>query len=175
MDDIAERAGVSKPVLYQHFDSKLDLYLAIAREVSAEVVETVETALGSTDDNSGRIVACLSSFFALVDRPDSGYPLLFISDLVREPAVAEVLDDTRRACGEAVGRVLAEETDLAWEDSVLLGTSVAGLAQISAQHWYDHQDVLARERALELVTGMVWRGLGAVPPRGEHGARPRAG
>ncbi len=29
MDDIAERAGVSKPVLYQHFPGKLDLYLAL--------------------------------------------------------------------------------------------------------------------------------------------------
>ena len=35
MDDIAERAGVSKPVLYQHFDSKLDLYLALAARYSA--------------------------------------------------------------------------------------------------------------------------------------------
>lgn len=164
MDDIAERAGVSKPVLYQHFDSKLDLYLAIAGEVSDEVISTVQSALGSTDDNGGRIVACLTNFFAFVDRTDSGASLLFASDMGQEPAVASLLDDTRRACGEAIGEVLAAQTDLPWDECVFLGVSVAGLAQTSAMHWFGQRDVLPRERALELASGLVWRGLGSVPP-----------
>jgi AcrR family transcriptional regulator len=170
MDDIAERAGVSKPVLYQHFDSKLDLYLAITRAVAGEIVSTVETALASTDDNAARIVACLTSFFASIDQPASGYPLLFSSDLVHEPTVAGLLDDTRRACGEAIGRVLATDTELSWQECVLIGTTVAGLAQTAAQHWFDHQDELSREHAIEITTGLVWRGLGGVPARGGSAA-----
>lgn len=166
MDDIAERAGVSKPVLYQHFDSKLDLYLAITRDVAGEIVSTVESALASTDDNAARIVACLTSFFSSIDQPGSGYPLLLRSDLIHEPTVAELLDDTRRACGEAIGRVLAVDTDLSWQECVLVGTTVAGLAQTAAQHWFDHQEELTREHAIELTTGLVWRGLGGVPARG---------
>lgn len=166
MDDIAERAGVSKPVLYQHFDSKLDLYLAIAGRVAAEVVRTIEEALDSTGDNSERITACLSSFFAFVERPSSGYPLLFRSDMGADPAVAELLDETRRACGEALGRVLAEETDLSWDECVLLGITMAGLAQSAALYWYDKQEELPRDRVMGLVTTVAWRGLGAVPPRG---------
>lgn len=166
MDDIAVRAGVSKPVLYQHFDSKLDLYLAIAGRVAAEVVRTIEEALDSTGDNSERIAACLSSFFAFVERPSSGYPLLFSSDMGGEPAVAALLDQTRLACGEAMGRVLAEETDLLWDECVLLGVTMAGLAQSSALYWYDRQEALPRDRVITLVTTVAWRGLGAVPPRG---------
>lgn len=165
MDDIAERAGVSKPVLYQHFDSKLDLYLAITQEVTTEIVTVVEDALASTEDNHARIEACVTSFFAYVDQPDSGYPLLFSSDLVNEPVVARLLDDTRRACGEAIGRVLATHTELGWDDCVLVGTTVAGLAQSSAQHWYDHRADMPRERAINLVTGLVWRGLAGIPAR----------
>lgn len=168
MDDIAERAGVSKPVLYQHFDSKLDLYLAIAQRVAAEVVRTIEEALASTEDNGERITACLSSFFAFVDRPASGFPLLFRSDMGAEPAVATVLDQTRLACGEAMGRVLAEETELPFDECVLLGITMAGLAQSAALHWYDTQEHLPRERVIELVTTVAWRGLGAVPPREGH-------
>lgn len=166
MDDIATLAGVSKPVLYQHFDSKLDLYLAVVRRVSVEMVGVVTAALTSTDDNEERIVAGLASFFAGVDRPDSGYSLLLASDLVHEPAVAAVIEDTRRACGEAIGTVLADRTDLPREEAVLLGTTLAGTAQTAALHWHDHRDTLPRERALALVTGLVWRGLGGVPSRG---------
>lgn len=175
MDDIAERAGVSKPVLYQHFDSKLDLYLAIATRVADEVVATVQAALASTDDNKQRIAACLDSYFAFVGRPGSGYPLLFVSDASHEPAVADLLDDTRRACGEAIGRVLQDQTDLPWEECVHLGIALAGTAQSSAMHWYQHQDGLSRERASQLCAALVWRGLGGVPPKGGAEARRPAG
>lgn len=175
MDDIAALAGVSKPVLYQHFDSKLDLYLAVARLVSVEVVGVVQDALTSTDDNEGRIVAGLASFFAEVARPDSGYSLLITSDLLREPAVAAVIEDTRRACGEAIGSVIADRTDLPWDEAVLLGTTLAGTAQTAAQHWHDHRATLSRERALALVTGLVWRGLGGVPTRGGETSAPVPG
>ena len=46
MDDIAERAGVSKPVLYQHFPSKLELYLALLDESVSTLVDTMRDALG---------------------------------------------------------------------------------------------------------------------------------
>ena len=45
MDEIAERAGVSKPVLYQHFPGKLDLYLALLDESVDELVGIVREAL----------------------------------------------------------------------------------------------------------------------------------
>ncbi|MFT6564472.1 MAG: AcrR family transcriptional regulator, partial [Actinomycetes bacterium] len=51
MDDIAERAGVSKPVLYQHFSSKLELYLALLDLGSKELIAKLAEALDSTRDN----------------------------------------------------------------------------------------------------------------------------
>src|ERR1041384_3115317 len=51
MDDIAERAGVSKPVLYQHFPGKLELYLALLDTQAEALGETVITALAGTTDN----------------------------------------------------------------------------------------------------------------------------
>ena len=47
MDEIADRAGVSKPVLYQHFPSKLELYLAVLDRLVDSLVEAVSEALGS--------------------------------------------------------------------------------------------------------------------------------
>jgi len=55
MDDIAERAGVSKPVLYQHFPSKLELYLALLDRHCDKLVESVRGALASTSENKLRV------------------------------------------------------------------------------------------------------------------------
>ncbi|WP_165368551.1 TetR/AcrR family transcriptional regulator [Serinicoccus sediminis] len=172
MDDIADRAGVSKPVLYQHFDSKLDLYVAIADSVADEVVRRIEGALASGEGNRARIAGCLGSFFEFVEQPSSGYPVLFRSDMTSEPAVASILERTRRACGESMGRVLAEETELSWDECVLLGTTMAGMAQAAAVAWYDRRGNLTRERVLELLSTIAWRGLGAVPPRASVVAVP---
>src|SRR5512133_3366928 len=57
MDEIAERAGVSKPVLYQHFPGKLDLYLALLDESVDALAATVRNALASTTDNKQRVTA----------------------------------------------------------------------------------------------------------------------
>jgi len=163
MDDIAERAGVSKPVLYQHFDSKLDLYLGLAGRVCDDVVAMIEGALASTQDNGERIGACLHGFFELVDRPGSGYQLVFDSDMGGEPAVADLLDSARRRLAEAIGRVVQEQTSLHWTECVLLGTTLVGMAQSAARHWVESGSTLAREDAADLVATLAWRGMGYVP------------
>src|ERR1700693_3380245 len=63
MDEIAERAGVSKPVLYQHSPAKLELYLALLDESTDTLVDTVRSALGSTTDNKQRVAATFIAFF----------------------------------------------------------------------------------------------------------------
>lgn len=163
MDDIADRAGVSKPVLYQHFDSKLDLYLALAAQVRDGIVSTVEQALGSTGDNAARLRAAVMAFFTFVERPDSGYPLIMASDMGGEPAVAQILQEARVGCAQAVGRVLQEQTDLLWEDCVLLGMALVGQVQTAAMHWIDAGSRLDRQHAADLLLTVIWRGLGAMP------------
>ena len=54
MDDIAERAGVSKPVLYQHFPGKLELYVALLDTQAAALTKAVTDALARTTDNRER-------------------------------------------------------------------------------------------------------------------------
>src|SRR5438132_8372836 len=67
MDDIAERAGVSKPVLYQHFPGKLDLYLALLDTYAEALVLRVRQAMDSTTDNNARVHNAISAYFDFVD------------------------------------------------------------------------------------------------------------
>jgi AcrR family transcriptional regulator len=54
MNDIAEAAGVTKPVLYQHFDSKRDLYLALIDEVGARLIAAITKATARRDRRQAR-------------------------------------------------------------------------------------------------------------------------
>src|SRR6202011_3049711 len=89
MDDIAERAGVSKPVLYQHFPGKLDLYLALLDQHCESLVDAVRSALASTTDNKLRVAATMEAYFEFVEHKSGAFRLVFESDLTNEPAVRE--------------------------------------------------------------------------------------
>src|ERR1044072_284006 len=93
MDDIAERAGVSKPVLYQHFPGKLELYLALLDESVGTLVETLGGALRSNADPKQRVGATFGASFEYGGGKDQPYRMVFESDLSNEPAVRERLEE----------------------------------------------------------------------------------
>src|SRR5436305_13450253 len=66
MDDIAERAGVSKPVLYQHFPGKLELYLALLDTHCDALVAGVRAAMTATADNKERVAGAVRAYFEFV-------------------------------------------------------------------------------------------------------------
>ena len=120
MDDIAERAGVSKPVLYQHFPGKLDLYLALLDQHCESLLQAVRTALASTTDNKQRVEATMDAYFAYVEDEGGAFRLVFESDLTNEPAVRERVDKVTLQCAEAICEVIAEDTGLSKDESMLL-------------------------------------------------------
>src|SRR6266852_1658268 len=87
MDEIAERAGVSKPVLYQHFPGKLELYLALLETHVDERVSRVRGAMESTTDTKLRVLAAVGAFYDFVDGEGQAFRMVFESDLRGEPAV----------------------------------------------------------------------------------------
>jgi len=104
MDEIAERAGVSKPVLYQHFPSKLDLYLALLDQHVDLLGEQVRAALTTSDDNQVRVTACIAAYFDFVDDPGGAFRLVFESDLRRSPTRSRATPGcpaTRPSCSRA--------------------------------------------------------------------------
>ena len=74
MDDIAERAGVSKPVLYQHFPGKLDLYLALLDASCDTIIDNCRVALSATQDNKMRVQATMRGVLRLRRRRDRRLP-----------------------------------------------------------------------------------------------------
>ena len=168
MDEIADRAHVSKPVLYQHFPGKLDLYLALLDLHTAEVPTLVRSALESTTDNSSRVAAAIDAFFAFVERKDAAFRLVFESDLTNEPAVAERVDRMSAQCASAIAEVIAEDTGLPEDQSLMLGVALVGMSQVVARYWLQQGMRIPREDASRLVATLGWRGLGGFPLQGEQ-------
>ena len=87
MDDIAEQAGVSKPVLYQHFPGKLDLYLALLDEHCETLERLVREALAVGGDNEDRVERNVGAYFDFVSREGAAFRMVFESDLTSVPQV----------------------------------------------------------------------------------------
>src|SRR4051812_23578243 len=85
MGEIAERAGVSKPVLYQHFPGKLELYMALLQTHADELINRVTGAMESTTDNKQRVQAAVRAYFDFVDSEGEAFRLVFQSDIRGEP------------------------------------------------------------------------------------------
>jgi AcrR family transcriptional regulator len=162
MEEIADRAGVSKPVLYQHFESKLELYLALLDQGCDTLLERIKTALGSTTDNKQRLRATISVYFDLIEEPASGIKLVYSGDLINEPAVRFRVAKAEHDCAELVGSVIAQNTQIPNEQAVILGAALTGLAQNAAQRWIE-QGGVTKDLATRLLTALAWRGISSFP------------
>jgi AcrR family transcriptional regulator len=172
MDDIADRAGVSKPVLYQHFPGKRELYLALLDESIEALIDAVREALASTTDNKQRVSATVRAYFSFIEDQHGAFKLVFESDLTGEPAVRERVDEVGRVCAEAISEIIAQDTGLPAAESHLLAAGLAGMAQVTARAWAAGPDAMPRENAVSLVAALVWRGISGFPRKEERPPHP---
>lgn len=163
MDDIADHAGVSKPVLYQHFPGKLELYLALLETHGSEMVRLVRQAIDSTSDNKQRVHAVLGALYQFIDGEGQAFRLVFESDLRGEPAVEEAVERALSGCVEAVAEAVTADAGLDSERARLLAVGLVGLSQVSARYWLENQGSISRDEAAALMSTLAWKGLAGFP------------
>ncbi len=164
MDDIAEAAGVSKPVLYQHFSSKLELYLALLDRSCEHLVGVVADAMTSTEDNAERVTAAVGAFYDFVSSARGEFRFVFESDLTGDAAVQQRLWQVNDEIADAIADVIATDTAVPRSQAKLLAISMVGMAQVSARWWVspDSQEIPLAD-AKRLVSSLAWRGIRGVP------------
>jgi len=167
MDDIAERAGVSKPVLYQHFPSKLELYLALLDQHADAMVAAVREALASTTDNKQRVAATIAAYFRFVDEDGGAFRLVFESDLTKQVEVRDRVEGVTAQCADAISAVIREDAGMPPEEAMLLAVGLTGMAQVAARYWLATEGSIPRDAAARLLASLSWRGIGAFPRTGE--------
>jgi AcrR family transcriptional regulator len=170
MDDIAERAGVSKPVLYQHFPGKLELYLALLDTHCDALVARVVGAMAATTDNKDRVLGATQAYFDFVDHESEAFRLVFESDLRNDPAVRERVERVEQGCIAAVTDTVVSDTGLGTAQAELLASGLVGAAGQSAQFWLANGRRTPKAEAEALVAVLIWRGIASFPLQGGSSA-----
>lgn len=163
MDEIADVAMVSKPVLYQHFPGKRELYLALLDEHLEDLTTRLLGAISSTSDNKLRVQATIREFFGFIASDSQAHRLVFESDLMHDSAVSSRLEAFNARFADAIAGVISEDTGLSRAQAVLLGRAMSGMAQVSARYWLELEGEVDLEEASELVSRLAWRGIGRFP------------
>ncbi|TGD33007.1 TetR/AcrR family transcriptional regulator [Brevibacterium sp. S22] len=157
MDMIAEAAGVSKPVLYQHFDSKQDLYLALIDSSAAHLDSRLAEALGSTTDPHEQIHATYRAYFDFAVSHHEEFVIIFNSD-VYEPKAEQKLRALRESSATRVVSALQNFARLTDDEARLLCRALIGTAEVVVKQ-IDSQRGIDVDTAVELLTQMSWGGL----------------
>jgi AcrR family transcriptional regulator len=160
MDEIAERAGVSKPVLYQHFPGKLELYSTLLDTHADELISRVTGAMESTTDNKQRVQAAVGAYFDFVDTEGEAFRLVFQSDIRGEPVVQETIERATTKCVAAITATITVDAGLDEERARLLAVGLVGASQVTAQQWLAGGRQIDKAEAVKLISTLAWRGIG---------------
>ncbi|MFV8402807.1 TetR/AcrR family transcriptional regulator [Dermabacter hominis] len=165
MDDIAEAAGVTKPVLYQHFSSKEDLYISVIQQVGEVLRERIDGFAFEGATTYDRVREGIDVFFGVFDENSNMLKLFFGSEYVTESVQEEVTRATSRAA-ESVGTLLARARDLSPEEAIVVGRTVVTSVQAIARET-DGATEERREAMLSSLALLLTGGIRAFDPRDE--------
>ena len=161
MAEVAEAAGVTKPVLYQHFRSKRALYRELLGDVGAQLIEAITKATAGATGPREQVAAGFAAYARFVEDHRPAFSLLFGGGARRD---AEFADAVRRV-EDAIAEVIAEliDADIDDEHRLLLGHALVGMAEGAARRW-DHDGHADPEVVGRRLAELAWAGLRAVRP-----------
>ena len=157
IDEIARRSGVSPPVVYDHFESKQDLYKRLLERHQRDLLELWGVQLAGDDPPEQRIPRALDAWFEYIE----AHPAWL---MVFRDAPAELADFHREIRARGLGALAplaaresvadpADQTALAMTTE-LFRSAVAGVAL-----WRDEHRDVPREQAIAVIMNMLWLGF----------------
>lgn len=171
LDDVAARGGISKALIYEHFDSKRELQLAVLDTYVHRLLDRVLTAAASAGQREERLRAGIEAFLAFAEENPAALRLLTRN--VDDPVAGEALDRLRENAAAACAELMVgdapppREGDLPAETTVaIVAHLIAGGVQFLAGWWLDHPEI-PRAKLVEALMDLYWIGLERLTA-GEH-------
>lgn len=169
MDEIADAAGVTKPVLYQHFGSKRTLYLELIETVGQELIQRVADRVGAESHPHQQVEAGFGAYFQFVCDRTSAFQLLFGGSSRQVDDFADAIRKLEGEMAVAIARFI--EADIDGDHRDLLGYAILGLAEVTGRLWVSrHGDPVhppLDKKEGEVLAGrmadLVWAGLRGLP------------
>lgn len=161
MDRIAEAAGVTKPVLYQHFASKRALFAQVLVDVGERLASTILGATTNAASPRAQVAEGFGAYFDFVARNRDAFIVLFGAGTALDPEFAAIVRRFEADMSESIADLIVIE-GLSGDHRRLLAHGIIGIAEVTARNWLGSQrtpldpppEVLASQ-----VTSLAWSGL----------------
>jgi AcrR family transcriptional regulator len=158
MNDVAEAAGVTKPVLYQHFASKRDLYLQLLGDIGAQLRETIAKATSDAAGPRQQIEGGFRAYFQFVADHGEAYQVLFGSGTRRDEEFAAEARTVEASIAEVIAGLI-EVDGLDESRRLLLANGIVGLAEGASRYWLRHPVEVDPATLADEVSQLAWAGL----------------
>jgi AcrR family transcriptional regulator len=161
MDDIAESAGVTKPVLYQHFPSKHALYVELLEGTKMLLLTTLAEATATAGTGRERVEVGFRAYFRFAVEHRQAFLLLLGTSIRSDPEFARIIDETLDAAAATISTMI--ELPASDEQRLVLAHALVGMAEsvsrISLQTATADVDA---DRLGDWVSELAWFGLRGV-------------
>ena len=161
MNQVAEAAGVTKPVLYQHFASKQELFVEVLRDLGARLEESIGKATSTATSPRNQVRAGFVAYFRFVAEERAAGQLLFGADTRQEPEFDEIARRTRASIADATAALIDVE-GLDQDDRRFLAQGIIGIAEATSRHWIQQGASGDVEVVAEAAADLAWGGLRSI-------------
>jgi AcrR family transcriptional regulator len=172
MNEVAEAAGVTKPVLYQHFSSKRELYLALLHEQGARLLDAIAKATATAGSPRAQVEQGFGAYFRWVAEDFEAFLLLFGSGARRDEEFAEEVRRVEDAIAVAVAPLI--QADIDSDHQRTLAYALVGLAEGTSRHLVQRGESFNPARLAREVADLAWFGLRGVRRPEDEAAKPPA-
>ncbi len=158
MNDIAEAAGVTKPVLYQHFGSKRALFRELLRDVGNRLRDEVGKATAAATSPHQQVEDGFRAYFTWVARTRGGFDVLFAGETRRDREFVSEALKVETEIADVIAELIVVD-GMSEQRRRLLAYAIVGLAETTSRHWLTNDlDVDAGELAQQCAD-LAWAGL----------------
>lgn len=158
MNDVAEAAGVTKPVLYQHFRSKRDLYREVLTDVGTQLLEEITKATTAAATPHQQVELGFLAYFRWVAANEPAFRVLFGGGTRRDEEFAAQVAKVEAAIAEAIAALIDVRT-LEQAQRRQLAHGLVGLAEGASRMWMAEGARGEPEDLARLVADFAWNGL----------------
>jgi AcrR family transcriptional regulator len=174
--DIAAQAGITKPVLYRHFDDRADLHRAVGHAAAELLTGRVAPQVGRERDDREQIRAVIDAFLAGIEAEPQLWRFVVHSHGERS-AGAHTADDVRSATVRTLAAMMDERLRALRIDpggAEVWAQGLVGMLQ-SAGDWWLERRTTSRAAMTDHLTALVWGGVSGVLRGADAGGRAAAG
>jgi AcrR family transcriptional regulator len=162
MNDVADAAGVTKPVLYQHFDSKQDLYLALLAEVGNRLLTAITKATAGATNGREMTNLGFRAYFRFVAEDHDAFLLLYGTGASRDEEATAAVRLLTAEAAKAISPLIAVDIDPFHRR--VLAQGLVGMAEGVSRFLVEIGDDFDPEVIGRYVADLAWAGLRAVRP-----------